>query len=425
MIARPNLVVAAVLTLVTSACSGPTADINPADLSPQFGTFGYDSVEHVAYGKAGLLYAVGSWSDERDTDSPPQTKTETFLRRYNSSGHLPWETFFDVDPAYDRYGGRGVKVSDMAVDGSGNVYIGWRVEYQIEDKVWKSTPYLSKIAPDGRLEYRKALWVDQLVVDPGGNAYVHSDDELIKFSPTGSQVWLKRGFWGVNIIEDLTLLGTDNIYTVSTEGLIGKYQGSTGARIWKKKVLPSFSEVTTPPVGTCSSSCGEGVSYRIQAGLADEVHVVGGRYTVAFNQVGGLDYSHEVNFFRFDPDGARLVRSRLFTADRESCGPAKAYCPPYSWPNFELAADRDGRTYVATSLGGDASVTKVGRWGVRLWSKRFGAAEFDVALDVAAYRSGEVFIGGMTDGDLVHRQLGGGDAFLTRLDGRGNRIWTR
>lgn len=425
MIARPHLFAAAVFTLVISACSGPTDDVQPADLSPQFGTFGYDSVEHVAYGRAGVLYAVGSWSDERDSDSPPRTKTETFLRRYNSSGHLLWETFFDVDPAYDSYGGRGVKVSDMAVDGSGNVYIGWRVEYQVSDNAWKSAPYLSKVAPDGRLEYRKALWVDQVVVDLRGNAYVHSGDALIKFSPSGSKVWLKRGFGGMSSIEDLTLSDAGNVYTVTTEGFVGKYRGSSGARIWKKKVLPGFSEVTPPPLGSCSSTCGDGVSYRIQAGLEDEVHVVGGRYTVAFNEVGGLDYSHDVNFFRFSPDGSRLVRSRLFTADRESCGPGNAYCPPYSWPNFELAADRDGYTYVATSLGGDASVTKVGRWGTRLWSKRFGTPEFDVALDVAAYRSSEVFVGGMTDGALVHRQLGGGDAFLTSLDGRGNRRWTR
>lgn len=188
MIARPHLVVAAVLTLVTSACNGPTADRQPTDLSPQFGAFGYDSVEHVAYGSAGLLYAVGSWSDERDSDSLPRTKTETFLRRYNRSGHLLWETLFDAGPAYDSYGGRGVKVNDMAVDGGGNVYIGWRIEYRVTDNAWRSVPYLSKVAPDGRLKYRKSLWVDQVVVDPLGNAYVHSGDELIKFSPSGSKV---------------------------------------------------------------------------------------------------------------------------------------------------------------------------------------------------------------------------------------------
>lgn len=346
------------------------------------------------------------------------------MRRYNSSGHLLWETFFDVDPAYDSYGGRGVKVNDMAVDGGGNVYIGWRIEYQVTDNAWRSVPYLSKVAPDGRLKYRKSLWVDQVVVDPLGNAYVHSGDELIKFSPSGSKVWLKRGFGGMNSTEDLTLSGAGNIYTVTTEGFVGKYRGSSGAGIWKKKVLPGPSEVTPPPVGSCSSACGDGVSYRIQAGLADEVHVVGGRYTLAFNQVGGLDHAHHLSFFRFGPDGVRRSRSRLFTADRESCGPGNAYCPPYSWPNFELAADRDGHTYVATSLAGDASVTKVNRRGGQVWSKRFGTPKFDVALDVAAYRSGEVFVGGMTDGALVHRPLGLGDAFLTRLDRRGNRLWT-
>jgi len=63
---RPLIFATALLTLFISSCTQPEDLAAPA-LEPQFGTRGYDSVEDVAYSKAGYLYAVGGMDDEDDT----------------------------------------------------------------------------------------------------------------------------------------------------------------------------------------------------------------------------------------------------------------------------------------------------------------------------------------------------------------------
>lgn len=416
------ILAACALTLVS--CSQPPNRIQVPDLAPQFGTLGHDTIEQMAYSRGGTLYAAGFWNSGRDTYSAPKTKGEAFLRRYNSSGHLIWETFFDLDPAYT-YGGRGVRVVDMAVDKRANVYVAWNEEYQVEHSRWVAKSRFGKFAPDGSLKYRKSLYVDQAVVDPGGHAYVHSGDRLIKLSPTGGILWSKRGFGGLNFVTDLTPSSDGNLYTLNNEGVVGKYRGGNGTRVWQKKLLAGFGKVVPPPNGNCQAGCADGVLYKIQPGLAGEFYVVGGPYTLTFDAEvgGGIRSSHDVNFFRFDKDGGKLKQTYLFTGDREWCG--DYFCPPYTWPDYEAATGKDGNTYIVTSLGGDAFVMKVDRRGAQVWSKRFGTPEFDVAIDVATYYGNEVYVGGMTDGSLIHRHLGEGDAFLRKLTGSGSPVWTR
>lgn len=420
-VARRSALAACAVALVS--CSPPLNDHAP-DLSPQFGTLAYDSVEHLAYSRGGTLYAAGFWGSGRNTFSAPRTKGEAFLRRYNSSGHLIWESFFDLDPSYT-YGGRGVRVVDMAVDGRANVYVGWTEEYQVGEGNWVALSRFGTFTPDGSLRYRRSLHVDQAVVDPSGNAYVHSGDRLLKLSPSGVTLWSKREFGGSNFVYDLVLASDGSLYTLNYEGVVGRYRGDSGARVWQRKLLRGFADVAPPPNGNCQAGCADNVAYRLQPGLSGELHVVGGPTYLAFDPdaEGGIRFTHDLSFFRFSDDGNKLNQAFLFTADRERCG--DYFCPPYTWPDYEAATGRDGNTYVTTALDGDAFITKVNRQGVRVWSKRFGTPEFDVPIDVATYSGNEVYLGGVTDGSLVHRQLGGGDAFVRKLSGNGTVVWTR
>ncbi len=94
---------------------------------------------------------------------------------------------------------------------------------------------------------------------------------------------------------------------------------------------------------------------------------------------------------------------------------------------LNVASDSAGNVYLAgfrnsTSSDVDAFAAKYTRSGALAWLKGFGN---DGATSIATYDGTEVFVGGITKGYLVHRQLGQGDAFMREMNSSGNRVWTR
>jgi hypothetical protein len=98
----------------------------------------------------------------------------------------------------------------------------------------------------------------------------------------------------------------------------------------------------------------------------------------------------------------------------------------------QLAGTVDfGGTMVATAGGGDAFVAAFDPAGVTRWAKAFGDAAAQSGNAVAVDGSGNVVVGGSFKGTI---NLGGGtltstsattnDAFLAKLDGLGNHLWS-
>jgi hypothetical protein len=100
-----------------------------------------------------------------------------------------------------------------------------------------------------------------------------------------------------------------------------------------------------------------------------------------------------------------------------------------------VAVDGLGNAYLTGytygSLGGanagdaDAYLTKFDITGNELWTRQFGTSSFDFGVSVATNNSGDVYVSGRTDGDLVGPNAGSGDAFLIKLDDSGNEVWAR
>lgn len=155
-----------------------------------------------------------------------------------------------------------------------------------------------------------------------------------------------------------------------------------------------------------------------------------GRLLIPFLQAGldvdGCDVSADMlSFCRGRAEREGLKPQSLITLWRTDCGYFEQPGGPSSWTQYEATTDSLGNTYVATSAYDDGRVIKVSRAGTAAWSKGFGTASFDVALDVATFDGSEVFVGGMTKGFLVHRQLGKGDALLCVMNSSGAQVWTR
>ncbi len=87
-----------------------------------------------------------------------------------------------------------------------------------------------------------------------------------------------------------------------------------------------------------------------------------------------------------------------------------------------------GGTSVTTAVGsGDAVLTKLNRRGQLVWSRSIGSAAADYASGVATNRYGEVFVAGSAGALIEDGGTSGGDsdAFVAAFDRRGNQKWVR
>jgi hypothetical protein len=76
--------------------------------------------------------------------------------------------------------------------------------------------------------------------------------------------------------------------------------------------------------------------------------------------------------------------------------------------------------------GEDAFVTKLDTAGTRLWTRQYGSAMLDQANAVATDPTGNIFVAGVTYGAIGDTPSSGdGDAFVVKLDAKGTTLWIR
>jgi hypothetical protein len=421
------------LALLISACS-QTDDLTAPTLEPQFGTRNHDSVEDVAYGKAGYLYAVGFWDsgyDPREFNGYHEVyqfseqDVDAYLRRYDRSGNLVWENFFDIEPAYSDADRHQLVARAVAVDASGNAIVAWSadyLEYMYQDDYAyyervAGFNYLAKYSPSG-----KRLWrvytnnkrIRDLALDSSGNVYAISQGALTKYSSSGTQAWERFS----NVTPTgVAVSSTNNIYVVRENGAVIKYNSSGTQLYAKTSVLDGYNYF----------------GYKIAAGLNDEIYITApylyDQTTVtdeSCNLSDTLTYKYYARLYKLSSMGTRqwFKNAANMGYRYNNCEGFYGWAPGYG---LNVAADNLGNAYVATGASNlDAIVTKHSRSGSLLWSKGFGSgAPLDGATSVATYDGSEVFVGAVTYGGLAHRRLGGSDAVLREMNSSGAQVWTR
>lgn len=102
---------------------------------------------------------------------------------------------------------------------------------------------------------------------------------------------------------------------------------------------------------------------------------------------------------------------------------------------FGLAADGLGNVFVTGYTGGniggaqigflDAFLSKFDSAGNLIWSQQFGTIDVDGGKSVAVDPFGNIYVAGMTGGDLQGNNNGLNDVFLTKFGPDGTLIWSR
>jgi hypothetical protein len=161
-----------------------------------------------------------------------------------------------------------------------------------------------------------------------------------------------------------------------------------------------------------------------QDDVATSVSISGAAVYVAgytFGSLGGPNAGGADAFVRrYTPNGT-LVWQRQFGTTSEDIA-------------TEIAADASGNLYVTGYTQGaivankgdyDAFLRKYDPNGNVLWTRQFGTPGVDIAFGIAVDGTGDVYVTGYTDGALRGTPKGGFDVFIRKINASGVHAWTR
>ncbi len=256
--------------------------------------------------------------------------------------------------------------------------------------------------------------------DLDGNTNQGSADIfLTKYDTAGTRIWTKQlGTSGSDQGWGVATDPSGNIYvTGCTFGDLDGNANQGSGDIFLIKYDTNGTRIWTRQPGTTVDDAGLGVA----TDHSGNIYVTG--YTF-----GNLDDNinqgwYDIFLIKYDTSGAKLW-ARQFGTNNIDEGLGLATDP---------AGDIYVTGYTNGALNGDTNqgstdifLTKYNAAGTRIWTKQLGTSGSDQGWGVATDSSGDIYVTGYTFGDLDHNtNQGSGDTFLTKYDTNGTKVWTR
>jgi hypothetical protein len=342
----------------------------------QLGSDRDDAALRTALDAQGNVYVTG-YAYQGFDGHAGEGASDAFLLKLDAEGETLWSRM--IGSAEDD-GGTGV-----AVDGNGDVYVTGSAGASID-----------------------------------GQAHLGQQDFFVaKYNGAGEKLWLRLiGSAEIDAPNAVAVDSRGGVYVMGTT--VGSLDGTANAGLTDYALVKLDSAGTlqwTRQLGTDRSDSASGVA----------VSPDGDAYVLGWSD-GNLEGGAP-------PDLARLVVIKYSPAgDRvwlRQLGPFYVYTSP------GIALDGHGNVLVSGSTGAmigdqpnlgeaDAFVAKYDAMGTLLWTRQMGTPEMDVAYGIATDAQGAVYVTGYTEGLLAGNSvIGIEDAFLIKLDGSGQRVWTQ
>jgi uncharacterized delta-60 repeat protein len=366
---------------------------------------GNDSASAIALDKSGNVYVTG-YSKGSTTDYDYATI------KYSPTGKQLWAK---------RYNGPGNGTdgaSDIAVDGSGNVYVtGWS-EGSTTDLDYATIKY----SPTGKQLWVKRYigpgkdedWAYAMVVDASGNVYITGKSDgpnswlsyeyaTIKYNTNGKELWAKRYKDPDYSGGEACAIAADDSGNVYVTGTLEAYSFDH-----------VFATIKYSPDGQqfwVRSYNGPG-NYGNEA-EAIAVDASGNVYVTGYNNRSSNDC--DCVTIKYSSDGKQLWIKKYN-------GPGDSHDSAY-----DIAVDGSGNVFITGGSTGsgshnDYTTIKYNPNGKELWVKRYNGPGngYDVAAALAVDGSGNVYISGESDGSDTW-----GDYATIKYNANGQELWAK
>jgi hypothetical protein len=359
---------------------------------------------NIAVDGSGNVYLGGHFGNANLT-TPALTRIgdfDTFAIKLDSSGNTTWSR---------RYGGAGASTfgNSIAVDGSGNVYLGGEfynanLTTPALTSLGGTDAFVFKLDSSGNTTWAKAY----SEAGPGGSISVKS----IARDSTGN-IYLGGSFNAHKAVFGSTTLtrigGFDDAFATKID--------SSGAIVWAK----NFGGALANSYGTSITVDGNGNVYL--AGYFQTANLT----TPALTKIGIQD----AFAIKLDSSGNTTWSRRYGGAGSIAAGNS-------------IAVDGSGNVYlgggvnlaslttpVLTKIGDvDAFAIKIDSSGTIVWAKNYGGVGAGTSgSSIAVDGSGNVYLGGYLYGANLTTpaltKIGGTDAFATKIDSSGTIVWAK
>ena len=334
--------------------------------------------------------------------------------------------------------------SALAIGTDGAIYIAGSTTSGIIDGQLNSGGYdafLTKFNPDGSKAWVKllgtatndiassvAIGEDGYIYLSGntsgnldGQIHIGYDAFIAKFNPDGSKVWtrlLGASTFGALESPKVTIGIDSSIYIAGSTSNISNLDGQTvtGSRdAFIAKFSSDGNKLWTKVLGAADNAVVRGLTtapdgYIYMTGFTSDS--LDGQ-----TRNGGLD----AFISKFNSDGSKFWTRLIGSSDTDIA--------------FGITAARDSSIYISGYTWGsiqstreDVFIAKIYSDGTKAWTRQLGSAGFrdDTAYDIEVDEKGSVYVAGYTEGDLDDQANNGqADAFVTKYDSSGNKIWTR
>ena len=383
----------------------------------QPGTNSWDASNSVATDNSGNIYIAGAtWGD---LGGPKVGDEDAFLAKYDASGALLWIRQRGTSE-YD-------EGTCVAIDDFGNAYICGRTYGSLAGtSKGKSDAFLIKYDSSGTV-----LWEQQLgttswerafavAVDCLGNAYItgstqgdlgapnegSQDAFIAKYNSYGAILWTRQ--LGTSENEDSYAIAVDsscNVYIT----------GRTGDLIDEDAFLVKYDTSGTLLWAEILRTDSLDISRSVAVDSLGNVYISG-------RTTGNLGCEHEgfqdPFLAKYDPSGTLLWIRQPVISDDDWC--------------FSVAIDNADNIYISgfkndglgtSHNGDDAFIAKYDSSGTLLWTQELRTDTCDQSYSVAVDDFNNVYISGITNGDLTGSNTGGDfDVFIAKFSPAGQAI---
>ena len=364
----------------------------------------------------GNVYVTGHTSGPLG-DDPQSNGTDAFLVKYDKNGRALFtrqlgmykNKTVDDDAARDSV----TYATSVAVDAQGNCYMagyyisGWPLSADGSYYYAVFSSFLAKYDGQGKLVFTAQIGSE--------------NDEYNTYSMGSASVCVDaQGSVYVTGYTDGALPG--NTRTGNTDGFLAKLDGQTGKRLSLTQFGASDAEINAQAVAVDA----HGTVY--VAGS-----IAGGAGLDGIAQTGSTDAFLTV----FDGQGNRQTdRTRQFGVTTAS--EARGDRDPWgTWCNT-LAVDADGNVYLGGTTGGRLDGTASNGYSVAYVVRYRADGSQDLVRQIGSSAANDIQVGHVAlgvGGDFYlngnglavdgNTGVGSMDAFFTRFDGKGNKLYTR